>query len=186
MERTTEVLKRVNKSTVRLTVGDITLLDVDAFVFYASHDLKLGTGYGTAISGRGGPSIQKELEGLGPLATCEVVVTGAGELRAKHIVHAVGPRFQEEDTNGKLARTVRKCLETADERGLRTLAMPAMGAGFYGVPLADCARVMVETIFEHLEGETGIAEVILCVLDSREYAAFEWELGRRSDGGRGN
>ena len=88
----------VNNSVVRLVKDDVTDLEVDAFVFYAQHDLALGSGFGTAISARGGPAVQKELEGQGPLATCEVVVSGAGNMKADHIIHAVGPRFQEDGT----------------------------------------------------------------------------------------
>jgi O-acetyl-ADP-ribose deacetylase (regulator of RNase III) len=170
----------VNKTGVSLIIGDITDIEIDAFVFYAQHDLKVGTGFGTAISTRGGPSIQKELDEKAPLKTGEVVVTEAGRLKANHIVHAVGPRFQEEDIDSKLRMTVENCLKAADETGIKRLAMPAMGAGFYGIPLPDCARVMVETIKKHLEGNTGIEEILLCVLDSREYGPFKAELARIS------
>ena len=115
---------------VRLIRGDITELDVDAFVFYAQPDLALGSGFGTAISVRGGPSIQKELDELGPVETGQAVVTGAGKLKADFIVHAVGPRFQEEDTEGKLRTTVLNSLKAAEEKGVKRIALPAMGAGF--------------------------------------------------------
>jgi len=173
MEQTKSEQTVVNQTGVSLQIGDITDLEVDAFVFYAEHSLKVGTGFGTAISTRGGPTIQKELDELAPLATGEVVVTEAGKLKAKHIVHAVGPRFQEEDIESKLRTTVTNSLIAADSKQIKILAMPAMGAGFYGIPLPDCARIMIETIKGHLEGSTGIKEVILCVLDSREYGPFK-------------
>lgn len=169
---------QVGNCVVRLIRGDITDLDVDAFVFYAQHDLALGSGFGTAISTRGGPSIQKELEGLGPLETGQAIATGAGDLKAGCMIHAVGPRFSEDDTEAKLRTTVNNALRVAEERGVKRLALPAMGAGFYGVPLDVCARVMVQSIVSHLEGETGIQEVVLCVTDRREYAPFESELSK--------
>jgi len=172
------VEKRVNQSVVRLMKGDITDMEIEAFVFYARHDLVVGTGFGTAISTRGGPTIQKELEELAPLQTGEAVVTAAGTLKAKHVVHAVGPRFQEEDTEGKLRTTILNSLKRAEEKGIKQIALPAMGAGFYGIPLDVCARVMVETIKGYLEGETVIKEVILCMLDSREYEPFNFQLAR--------
>ena len=93
---------RIGSTTVRLIRGDISALeDVDAFVFYAQEDLALGSGFGTAITVRGGPTIQKELEGLAPVQTAGAVVSEAGNLKAKHIVHAVGPRFNEDDMEGK-------------------------------------------------------------------------------------
>ncbi len=167
---------QINRSSVRLIKGDITLVEADAFVFYAQHDLALGSGFGGAISVRGGPGVQKELDELGPLETGQVVVSEAGKLTASFIIHAVGPRFNEDDMEGKLRTTVTNSLKAAEEKGVKRLAMPAMGAGFYGVPKDMCARVMVETIKSHLEGETGIEEVTICVIDRREFAPFEAQL----------
>ena len=178
MELAMTLDKTVGRTAVSLIIGDITDIEVEAFVFYARPDLKLGTGFGTAISTRGGPKIQEELDGLAPVGAGRAVVTGAGKLKAKSIVHAVGPRFQEEDITGKLRDTVLSSLRAADEKKIKTLALPAMGAGFYGVPLADCARVMVDTLKDYLQGDTGIEKVIICVLDSREYAPFESEFGK--------
>ena len=166
----------IGRTVVRLIRGDISLLDVDAFVFYAQPDLALGSGFGGAIAVRGGPSVQKELEGLGPIETGQAVVTGAGKLKAACIIHAVGPRFNEEDTEAKLRTTVLNSLKAAEEKGAKRVALPAMGAGFYGVPLDVCSRVMVETAKSYLEGETHIEEVVFCVIDQREYAPLESQL----------
>jgi len=170
----------IHRSTMRLIRSDITELDVDAFVFYAQLDMTLGSGFGTAISVRGGPSIQKELDEIGPVETGQAVVTGAGKLPADFIVHAVGPRFQEEDTEGKLRTTVLNSLKAAEEKGVQRIALPAMGAGFYGVPLDVCARVMIEAIKSYLAGDTEIQEVVLCVGDRREFAPFEAQLASLS------
>ena len=164
---------RVNRSVIRLIVGDITDLEIDAFVFYAQEDLALGSGFGGAISVRGGPSIQKELEELGPVAQGDAVVSGAGKLKADHIIHAVGPRFQEEETEPKLRRTVLSSLVRANEAGIERLAFPAMGAGYYGIPPALCAKVMVAVLGDHLAGDTGLSEVVICVLDTTQYNAFQ-------------
>ncbi len=77
---------------------------------------------------------------------------------------------------GKLRAAVRSSLKRAEEKGLRRIAFPAMGAGFYGVPLDLCARVMVETVREHLKAGGAIEEVVLCVLDSREYKPFKAQM----------
>jgi O-acetyl-ADP-ribose deacetylase (regulator of RNase III) len=167
---------RIKKSVVRLVKDDVTELEVDAFVFYAQPDLALGSGFGTMISVRGGPSIEKELEQAGPVATGEAVISAAGNLKANFIVHAVGPRFQEEDTEGKLRTTVRNSLKRAEEKGIQRIAFPAMGAGFYGIPPDLCARAMLEVIRSHLEGETGIKEVVICVLDTRQYESFHAQM----------
>jgi|GEM_PF-180516 len=153
--------------------GDYTLLDADAIVYYARHDLKLGSGFGGAISVRGGPTIQKELDSIKtPLQTCDVVVTGAGNLNAKFIIHAVGPRFFEPETEEKLRRTMRNCLMTAIEKGFGKVVFPAMGAGFYKVPLDMCARVMISEISAHLRAHEKPEVVVVCLNDSREFEAF--------------
>jgi O-acetyl-ADP-ribose deacetylase (regulator of RNase III) len=167
---------RIGRSTVQLLRGDITQLEVDAFVYYARADLALGTGMGTAISQRGGASIQKELGQLGPLEVGQVVVSQGGKLKARFIVHAVGPKFNEPDTEGKLRRTVVNALKAAEEKGVKRIALLPMGAGFYMVPLDLCARVMIEAIQSYLQGPTNIEEVILCVMDSREWAPFHARL----------
>jgi len=170
------ISKQVKQSTVRLVQQDITDLEVEAFVFYARPDLQLGSGFGNAIAMRGGPEIQKELEDKGPLDVTEVAVTGAGNMKAGHILHAVGPRFQEPDTEGKLRRTIVNCLKKAEEEGIERLAFPPMGAGFYGVPLDQSVRITVSTLLEHLENESRLKEVVICANDGREYRAFEATL----------
>jgi len=168
---------RINQSAIQLIKDDITDLEVGAFVFYAQSDLTLGSGFGTAISVRGGPTIQKELEDLAPVAAGEAVVSGAGDLKANYIIHAVGPKFQEEDTESKLRTTILNSLKRAEEQGVETLAFPAMGAGFYGTPPELCAKVMVDVITKHLRGSTVIKDVVICVLDSRQYTTFQGALG---------
>lgn len=167
---------QVNNRVIRLTKGDITLLEVDGFVFYAQHDLQLGSGFGTAVSQRGGPRIQTELDEIGGAATTEVVVSGAGQLAAAKILHAVGPRFQEPDLEAKLRATVLNCMKAADAEGLRSVAFPAMGAGFYGVPLPVSAETTLRAARDYLCQETGIEEVVVCLLDDREYGPFAERL----------
>ncbi len=167
---------KFNKKTIRLMTGDITGLEVEAFVYYARPDLVLGSGFGGAISVRGGPKIQEELKKLGTIATGEAVVSAAGNMKAKYIIHAVGPRFQEEDTEGKLRKTTLNVLRQAGEKGIKQLAFPAMGVGFYGIPLDLCARITLGEVKKHLEGQTSLEEVIFCLRDSREYKPFQEEL----------
>jgi O-acetyl-ADP-ribose deacetylase (regulator of RNase III) len=164
---------RVNNTVVRLVKDDITDLDVNAFVFYAQHDLQLGSGFGTAISTRGGPTIQKELEELGPLKTTEAVVSAAGNMNADYIVHAVGPRFQEDGTESKLRETMINALRAAEEKGIERIAFPAMGAGYYGILPEVSANVMTEVLKDYLSGETCIKEVVLCVLDTPQFNSFK-------------
>jgi O-acetyl-ADP-ribose deacetylase (regulator of RNase III) len=170
------VEKRFSDKVVKIVRDDITAMDVDAFVFYASPDLQLGTGYGNAISVRGGPKIQDELKKFGTAETGAAVTTTGGNLKAKYVIHAVGPRFQEADTEAKLRATTLNALKRADEKGLQKIAFPPMGTGFYGVPLDVSAKVTLGAIREFLAGKTKIEEVIICARDTREIKPFQTVL----------
>jgi O-acetyl-ADP-ribose deacetylase (regulator of RNase III) len=138
----------------------------------------LGAGFGRAIAARGGMSIQEELKAYGRISTGEAVITSAGELNSKFIIHAVGPRFQEAETEQKLRMTMQSTLKVAKDKGIRKIAFPPMGTGFYGIPLDLCARVMLETIKKHLSEDSLLEEVVICVIDNREFNAFQskWEI----------
>ena len=164
---------QVNNSIVRLVKDDITDLEVNAFVFYAQHDLSLGSGFGTSIATRGGPSVQKELDELGPLKTTEAVVTAAGKMKADFIVHAVGPRFQEDGIEPLLYETMVNTLKAVEEKGIERVAFPAMGAGYYGILPDVSAKVMTQALKEHLSGQTCIKEVVICVLDTPQFNSFK-------------
>jgi O-acetyl-ADP-ribose deacetylase (regulator of RNase III) len=168
--------KRAGGGSIRLQQGDLTALQVDAVVYYAREDLTLGSGHGTAIQSRGGEAVRKELAALGRVGMGAAVITGAGGLEARHIIHACGPKFQEERTAEKLRNTMQAALELADAQGLASVAFPPMGAGFYGVPLALCATVMVETIREALVCADALRQVTICVTDRRELEAFRQEM----------
>jgi len=167
---------KVNNSTLRLQKGDITDFEIDSFVYYARNDLMLGSGFGTAISVRGGPSIQEELKTLAPIDTTKAIISAAGEMKAKYIIHAVGPKFQEENLEDKLKETIINALKEADKKEIPAVAFPPMGAGFYGVPLPVSADITLKTIADYLKGVTKIKDVVICLLDNRDYAPFKSKL----------
>ncbi len=170
----TPVARKLGETIVELIKDDLTALPVDAFVFYAREDLALGSGYGNAIQQRGGAAVKKELDAIGSIGMGEAVITSAGAMKARHIIHACGPKFHEPDLEAKLRRTMRSALELAARRGLRTVAFPPMGYGFYGVPLELCATVMLEEIAAFLAREkTPLEKIIVCVTDKREFDAWK-------------
>jgi len=171
-----KVERRIGDRVVRLVRDDITMVGVDAFVFDITEDVKLGSGFGSAIQQRGGVKIQEALDTIGRCPVGEAVVTTGGLLKAKHIIHANGPKFCEPDEEGKLRRATEAALQLADENGVETLALPPMGTGLYQVPLDLCARVMVDVVVSHLTGETTLREVLFVVQDTREREAFEARL----------
>jgi O-acetyl-ADP-ribose deacetylase (regulator of RNase III) len=118
---------------------------------------------------------------MAPVADLEAVVSGAGNLAAEHIIHAVGPRFREDDIEAKLIETMGNCLLRAEEKGIKTLAFPAMGSGYYGIPAPISATVMAAALEAHLSGETGLQEVTICVLDRPQFNAFDAALKAASN-----
>ncbi|MFI5118747.1 MAG: macro domain-containing protein [Terriglobales bacterium] len=162
----------VNGKRIRLQKGDLTALPVDAVVFYARQDLQLGAGFGSAIQARGGAAVKKELEKIGSVEMGGAAITSAGNMQARHIIHACGPKFRESDTEKKLRKCVQSALEQASAAKLKSVAFPPMGAGFYGVALDLTAKVMLEVVRRFLETPSSIEEVIICVIDDRELKAF--------------
>jgi len=167
------VERRIGEKTIRVVRGDITDLPVEAFVFDVTSDCKLSSGYGGAIVARGGKTVQDQLSAVGSLPTGEAAVTTGGSLKAKFIIHVNGPKFNEPGTREKLARAVKSALARADEKGITAVAFPPIGSGLYQVPLDVSARVIVETVSEHLKNSTSVTEVLLVGLDARELKPFE-------------
>jgi O-acetyl-ADP-ribose deacetylase (regulator of RNase III) len=168
--------KKVKDSVIRLMIGDITDIDIECFVYYAQSNLKLGSGFGGAITVRGGPAIQKELDKLAPIDRGKAVISDAGEMKAKYIIHANGPKFQEENLEEKMKKTIINTLKLADEKGIKKIAFPPMGAGFYGVPLDLSAQLTLETIKSYLSNGSKLEEVVICLLDNRDYDPFQKKL----------
>jgi len=168
---------KVNDRKIALTVGFIIdAKKMDGIVYYARPDLTLGSGYGSAIATQGGPKVQEELKKIGSANVTEVVVTGGGNLQTKYILHAVGPRFQEENLEEKLKATILNTLKKAEEYKLQRIVFPAMGTGFYGVPLDACARMSLEIVREFLPKAASLKEVVFCLRDSREHKPFQEHL----------
>jgi O-acetyl-ADP-ribose deacetylase (regulator of RNase III) len=167
------VEKRIGDRVIRLVIGDITDLEIDAFVYDITEDAKLGSGYGSAITARGGKAVQNELDSIGSCPTGEAIVTTAGKLKAGRIIHVNGPKFHEPDTEGKLRRATESALRKAEENGVTRLALPPIGTGLYQVPLDLCARVMVDAVARHLANGSSLEEVVFVALDNREYKPLE-------------
>lgn len=167
---------KIGDKSINLVRGDITAMEIDAFVFDITDDLKLGSGFGSAIQQRGGVAIQQELDAIGKCPTGEAVVTDGGLLQAKYIIHTNGPKFREADEEGKLRNATRSALQRAEEKGVKRLAFPPIGTGLYQVPLDLCVNTMIDTISEHLRSKTCLEEVVLVAVDSREYEPFRKKL----------
>ena len=168
----------LNGTTLELREGDITELDVDAIVNAANENLQLGSGVAGAIREKGGPTIQEECDRIGSIPVGTAVMTGAGELRAKQVIHAVGPKNGEGDEDRKLASAVRSSLALADRHGLRTIALPAISTGNFGFPMDRAARIMLTEIHRYLQGGTKLSKVVVALYDETGYNTFKRELRR--------
>jgi len=167
---------KVKQGMMRLMIGNITSLEVEAIVYYARPDLALGSGFGGVIAAEGGPQVQEELKKIGTVKTTEAVISSGGNLKARYIIHAVGPRFQEEEWEEKLRTTVLNVFRKADEKGIKSLAFPAMGIGFYGVPVDVCARETLGMAKKYMEGSNTIQEITFCLNEPYEYKPFQEQL----------
>lgn len=171
------VEKKANNGFIRLVKGFILDMEVDAVVYDIKEDLVLGAGIGGAISVRGGPSVQEELNKLEKIKVGEAVITGAGLMPLKYIIHTVGPKFQEDDTTPKLRSATLNALKKAEEKEeIRKLAFPPLGTGLYGVPLPLCAEVMLTTVQEYLNQNTRLEAVVFCLFDNREFKPFQTQV----------
>ena len=123
--------------------GDIAALDVDAIANAANNQLWMGAGVAGAIKRAGGDEIEREAVAKGAIELGDAVATGAGRLKATHVIHGA-VMGQDLQTDAELVRrTTQRCLEVADELGAGSLALPAFGTGVGGFPLEECARIMV-------------------------------------------
>lgn len=161
---------------IELVLGDITDQDVDAIVNAANSSLLGGGGVDGAIHRRGGPEILAECRALRAshygkgLATGQAVATTAGRLKARWVIHTVGPVWSGHvDRSDLLASCYRESLRVADELGARTIAFPAVSAGIYGWPLEDAARIAVTTV---RDTPSQLLEARFVLFSDDVYAAF--------------
>lgn len=168
----------MNNTTLELVEGDITDLDVEAIVNAANENLVLGGGVAGTIKRRGGPSVQEECKRIGSTGVGTAVITGAGKMKFKHVIHAVGPKMGEGDEDRKLSSAVRSSLALADRHGLKSVAIPAISTGNFGFPVERCARILLTEVHRYLQGGTKLQRVIVCLYDEATWKLFARELRR--------
>jgi O-acetyl-ADP-ribose deacetylase (regulator of RNase III) len=167
---------KVGNSLIKLFQGDITEMETEVIVNAANAQLIMGGGVAGAIRRKGGPKIQEECNKIGGTFHGGAVITTGGNLKAKHVIHAVGPRKGEGEEEKKLKSATVNSLKLLDQHNLKTIAFPAISAGIFGNPISWVAKVMINAIKEYLEGETQIEEVFFCLYTSDDFEVFEKEL----------
>ncbi|MFQ5443209.1 MAG: macro domain-containing protein [Nitrospinales bacterium] len=168
--------RHVNNSDIELIQEDITESETDAIVNAANSQLILGAGVAGAIRAKGGPSIQKECNGIGHCPVGGAVITTGGKLKARHVIHAVGPRQGEGDEEEKLRNATLNSLKRAEENNLSSITFPAISTGVFGFPLEECARIMLDTVNHYLLGDTGIKKVVFALFDGKSLDCFKQAL----------
>jgi O-acetyl-ADP-ribose deacetylase (regulator of RNase III) len=166
---------------IRLVRGDLTEERVDAIVNAANSHLAHAGGVAAAIVRKGGAVIQQESDRLAPVPVGEAVVTAAGALPARYVIHAVGPRWGEGDEDEKLRRAGANSLARAEECGCASIALPAVSSGIFGFPKDRCAQILIQTALDFYAAhpESSLREIRFTLFDAPTTAAFEEAFDRR-------
>lgn len=168
----------IEKHILELIEGDITEMQTDALVNAANAQLVLGGGVAGAIRKKGGPKIQEECSKIGGTFVGGAIITTGGNLKAKHVIHAVGPRMGEGNENEKLKNATLNSLKVADKNHLKSISFPAISTGIFGFPIKRCAEIMLKTTIDYLKGQTGLEKVIFCLFGQDSYQVFENQLNK--------
>jgi O-acetyl-ADP-ribose deacetylase (regulator of RNase III) len=158
---------------IALRQGDITQVETDAIVNAANSGLWMGAGVAGAIKRAGGKGIEDEAVRQGPIAVGEAVVTGAGALKARYVIHAAVMGTDLVTDAGKIESATKDSLRRAEELGITSVAFPALGTGVGGFPYDEAARIIVEAAREHLAGGSGLDEVLIVLYDHEAFEAFQ-------------
>lgn len=167
---------QVGQTEILIEKGDLTGQSLDAIVNAANSGLILGAGVAGAIRRKGGPRIQEECKIKYPSGTSvgTAVITTAGDLPAKHVIHAVGPRMGEGDEDDKLKSATINTLRCAEENGVKTLAFPAISTGIFGFPIDRCADIMLHSTVKFLQDEkTHLKKVVFVLFDDEAFNTFK-------------
>ncbi len=159
--------------------GDITEQQVDAVVNAANSQLILGGGVAGAIRQKGGSAIQNECNQKAPIKVGQAVITTAGQLKAKYVIHAVGPRMGEGDEDNKLTLATLNTLKVTEKNNISSLAFCAISTGIFGYPKDRCAKIMLKNTIQYLKGDTRLKKVIFCLYSRDAYDIFCEELSRQ-------
>ncbi len=158
---------------VVIIAGDLVEQDVDAIVNAANNDLLLGGGVAGAIRARGGAAIQRECDAHGPVKVGEAAITGGGELRARHVIHAASMQLGGRTTTESLRSSMDHVFRLAREHRVRTIAVPAVGTGIAGFPMNDCARVMADCVDRAIAGGWQPDEIRFVLFGDDARSIFE-------------
>jgi O-acetyl-ADP-ribose deacetylase (regulator of RNase III) len=172
----------INQTKLALKQGDITQQDTDTIVNAANSSLMGGGGVDGAIHRAGGQAILEDCKKIraerGPLPTGQAVITTAGNMKARHVIHTVGPVWHGGDRGEPelLASAYHESLKLAAESGLSSVSFPSISTGVYGYPVAQAAKAALQTVQAFLQKDTSIKEVVFVLFDNHTYASYQRAL----------
>ncbi len=153
--------------------GDITEMAVDAIVNAANTDLTMDAGVAGAIRRKAGERIQEECERVAPIRLGEAAVTTGVTLKALFVIHAASMRPGEKATAESLRLATRASLMRAEEKGIRSMAFPALGTGAAGFSIAECAPIMLRAVLDHVKMRTSLEKIYFVLFDDAALKVFE-------------
>jgi len=173
---------RIGTSTLSIVEGDITKEHTDAIVNAANSGLRGGGGVDGAIHRAGGPAIMEECRKIGHCPTGQAVITTGGNLKARYVIHTVGPVWSGGGRNeaGLLQSAYLESLKLASKKGLKSVSFPAISTGAYGYPLNDAARIALKTATDYLKEHPEIETVRFVLFGKPMYDVFSDELKKLS------
>lgn len=170
---------------IEILQGDLTEMDVDAIVNAANNDLLLGGGVAGAIDLKGGVEIQKECDKIGSIPLGSAVLTGGGNLKAKYVIHAASMELGGRTSAATLRSSTAHALRIAAQKGLKSIAFPAVGTGIAQFPVRECADIMLRETAKHFEQPTSVEKVYFVLFDKAAQATFVAalrELQKKNEG----
>ncbi len=169
---------QIGKSKLMIVEGDITREETDAIVNAANSGLRGGGGVDGAIHRAGGPAITEESRKIGYCPTGQAVITTGGNLKARHVIHTVGPVWSGGNRNeaGLLKSAYLESLKLASQKGLKSVSFPAISAGAYGYPLNEAARIALKTAIDYLKEQSEIELVRFVLFGKSTYDVFADEF----------
>jgi O-acetyl-ADP-ribose deacetylase (regulator of RNase III) len=166
---------KINRGTLSLVEGDITKQDTEAIVNAANKSLRGGGGVDGAIHRAGGPRILEECIKIGGCETGEAVITTGGDLKARYVIHTVGPIYKD-GRRGEpklLENAYMNSLKLASSRGIKTIAFPSISTGAYGYPLEEAAKIALKTAINYLKEHSDIELIRFVLFGEKTYRVYE-------------
>jgi O-acetyl-ADP-ribose deacetylase len=180
MTNSHEIKIEISGATMELVQGDITEQETDAIVNAANSSLLGGGGVDGAIHRAAGPKLKQETRYLGGCETGDAKISGGYRLKAKHVIHTVGPVYRHDDPKVPelLASAYRRSLEVAQANSVKTIAFPAISTGVYGYPMKEAATIALNTTFDFLRKHTGIDRVRFVMFTQDDLRIFQNVLAK--------